>query len=148
MSITTKWLYPPNWDGNYPTAHGFKSGTILMTAEGETSAETDSTKVALSTLKTVLGDPVTKIAVDLIQYDIGGFSQIELFFDDSERTPIATLSGWGKIDFTKQGGNVSPMLAPEDGYSGDIMLTSTILDGLTGSYSISMKLRPKGKGTR
>jgi hypothetical protein len=119
----------------------------MLLADDEDSGEDAATKVQRSNLKTLTGQEPRAIAVDRIDYDISGYDQIKLYFDDGDDTPIAVMgSGNGSFDFSNIGGITSPNGAPtsiEDGFTGDIMMTAILASTSNGFYSIVMTIRPK-----
>lgn len=147
MATQTRWIYPPAWDGTYPTQFGFHRGAVMLLADEDDTSEDAATKIQRSNLLTLTGREPRAIAVDRIDYDIAGYDQIKLYFDDGDNTPIAVLgSGAGSIDFDSVGGITSPNAAPtapDDGFTGDIMITSTLASEASGSYSIMLSIRPK-----
>lgn len=146
MSITTTWLYPPNWDNSYPTDNaGFRRGTVHLIADDETENEENSTKIALASLRGPSGLKATKLAIETIHYEIKGYDSVKLHLDDSEATTVAVMgSGSGDLDFTRTGGKVSSSaLSDDDDLSGDLLLSSSLGSGNLGSYSILVQFRPK-----
>jgi hypothetical protein len=95
-----------------------------MMADGEI-AETDATKVVMSTLRTINKTVPQRLKIEKIRYDIRGFSNVSLRYDDDEETPIANLgAGQGVLCFST---GIISQLSTDDS-TGDVLLTS-VSDG-------------------
>jgi hypothetical protein len=118
---------------------GKRRYTVHMTNISDGTGESGVTKVDISALT---GFPFTPTAttIDLIEYNVQGFTSVRLFWDHTTDDEIAVLgTGAGVIDWGAYGGNVDPR---SSGGTGDILLTTA---GTTSgnTYDITMHLRPK-----
>jgi hypothetical protein len=82
----------------------------------------------------------TYTTVDMIDYNIQGFTSVRLLWDHTTDDEIATLpAGSGCIDWNAYGGKKDPR---SDGGTGDIILTTAgAVSGAT--YDITIYFRPK-----
>ena len=138
MALITNvaWLWPPNYDENFPETGGFKKVILHLTGRCETSGdeEVDVVKLDISELRKLDGVAPTRTVVEKIEWDISGLNNVLLEWDRAPDATIAVLSARGKIenDLTDQG----------DDLTGDILLTTTgMADG--SSYDIVMSVRLK-----
>jgi hypothetical protein len=121
--------------------NGLKRKAYQLLCVSDGTGEAAVTKVDISTLTYSRGLVPTWTTIDLIDYNIQGFSSVRLFWDHTTDDEIAILpEGSGCIDFAAYGGKTDPKTA---GDTGDIKLTSVgALSGAT--YDITIHLRPKG----
>ena len=137
-----KWLYPPNFEGTYPTdtRNGHRRHVVLCTNYSDGTGEDDEIKLKRTDMLTSEGQVPSKLVVEKIDYHISGMS-VEISFNNDNEEVIAMLySGDGTIDFRPQGG-----FTPEDdgdNLGGDIVFTTANED--TGdSYNIILTVRLK-----
>lgn len=105
------------------------------------TGESGVTKVDISTLLFKDGKTVpTYTAVDLIDFNIQGFTSVRVYWDHAVDDPIAILpAGTGTLDWNALGGKPDPR---STGGNGNILFTSAgATSGAT--YEITMYLRPK-----
>jgi len=140
-TVTEQWIYPPNWDGNAPEKGGWQRVTKRLTCISDGTGETAVKKVDISELRTVNGNPPTRVVVESINFNQQGFTSIKLEWDRAPLFTIAVLSSSdGLLDFTEVGGLVDPGQAGDR--TGDILLTTS---GATSgdAYDITLCLKLK-----
>jgi hypothetical protein len=146
MATTTKYLWPPNFDGN-PPEPGQPGWTRIKVQI--TNANTDGTDESLvkkiditeaGGLRRSDGQPVVRTALEEIHYDAFGFTNIQLFWDREPAETMAVLAGnnSGHLDYRKSGGLAEVSDGLNDG-TGNILLSTT---GATAgdSYTIILHL--------
>lgn len=118
---------------------GKRRHIVHLTNISDSSGESGVTKVDISTL-TVTGFTPTYSAIDMIDYNIQGFTSVRLYWDHTTDDEIAVLpAGMGTLDWNAVGGNVDPRTT---GDTGDIKLTTA--GGASGAtYDITIYMRPK-----
>ena len=84
-------------------------------------------------------DATTHFIVEWIEYDIQGFSHVDLYFDAATDDALAKLSGQGFKDYRDEGGLADPQSTT---WTGDIKLT-TVGATATSTYDITVSLRKK-----
>ncbi len=139
MAVSTKWIYPPNWDGDV-TQPPRRWCVQLMRITPDTTEETNVRKVVLADLITPEKTVPTKFVIERIEYNCMGFSGITLEFDRGTDSVFFYIPGdrSGFADYRKKGGLVDD----EVGDTGDILLSTT---GATAndSYTIKINFRVK-----
>lgn len=121
---------------------GPRNYVINLTNRSEGTGESAATKVDISTLAGPTGKanvPPGSFAVKALEYDVQGFSRVDLLFDATTDQPLAILgTGQGYMDFT--GAELNDPRA--SGYTGDIKLTTH--GAVSGaSYDITLHLIKK-----
>jgi len=113
---------------------------VRLTGVSDSTGETNVVKVDLSTLTGPDNGVATgSLRVDLIEYDVQGYSHINLEWDGTTDTNLARLSGQGmKVYQTPYGG----LQDDSTGGTGDILLTS-VGAAANASYDITLHLRKK-----
>ena len=138
MAVSTKWIYPPNWDGDV-TQPPQRWCVQLMSVSAGTD-ETNVRKVVLADLITRENTVPTKFVIEKIEHNCMGFAGITLEFDRETDSVFfyAPGDGTGSIDYRREGGLVDD----EVGDTGDILLSTT---GATAndSYNIKITFRVK-----
>jgi len=120
-TITTRWLYPPNWDENPRPVGGWRKVRIARSCESDGTDEGAETVLDISTLQTVEGRTVTRTAIERIEWSAEGFDGIKLEWDRAPRALIANLAGNKKGDMKLD--IVDP--SEEGDRTGDILITTT-----------------------
>lgn len=144
-TVTTRWLYPPNWDGFVEPRgylrNGWKHMVVQLTCSSDATGETAVRKVTRGDLYGPSGLPCKRIGIDEVIYHVYGMD-IHLYYD---MDPIETIV---RIPSDMTGtikGPFYPGIPKNEDYgpgeTGDIMLTSGIW--YDGSYDIILKLRIK-----
>ena len=142
-TVTERWIYPPNWDGNSPDNGGWKRVVKHFTCVSDGSGETDIIKVDISELRTTQGRAVVRTVIEKIEYAQTGFTDIKLIWDRAPKDTICVIPDHsGVLDFKSAGGLVDP--GEEGDGTGDILLTSTGADS-GDAYDITITLRLKDK---
>lgn len=139
-TVTVKYLWPPNFDGNPPEPGqpGWRRIRVQMTSVSDGTGESAVKKIDISDLRRPDGQAVVRTAVEKIEYSIFGFTSVKLEWDRTPKETIAVLTETGNpIDYTQSGG----LAEQSDGTdsTGDILLTSA---GATAgdSYNIVISL--------
>lgn len=123
-AVSTRWVYPPNWDGGLTKEPGYRTMTVKLTNYSDGTGESAVTKVNISDLFALNGEVPTYTVIDKIKYEVNGMA-VHLYWDRTPSETIARLNGTsgsvsGCMEFCKQGGLVDP----QGGGTGDIMLTT------------------------
>jgi len=141
-TIKTKWLYPPNWDGELRDKGGWKKVHIIRTCQSDGTGETDAIVLNISELRTTEGLEVKRTAIESIKWHTYGYYQVILEWDRTPDEHILTLSGdkSGFSDFKSSGGLVDPGEA--DVGTGDIIVTTTGADNYD-NYTIELVVKLK-----
>lgn len=113
---------------------------LQLTSASDGTGETNVIKVN-SSAYTGPNKPqlTTHFVIEEINYDIQGFTHVDLNFDETTDIPAAKLSGQGYKDYREVGGLADPT---NTGTTGDILL-STIGATATSTYDITISLRKK-----
>ena len=147
-TVTTKYLHPPNWDGNFPDdqSHGYKRVIARFTNVSDGTGEVNVRKIRLADWRCSNGAVPTRSVVEWIQYNMAGMG-VKIEWDRSPPSMIGIVhggsftAGSGTIDFTEVGGGLVDDGEAGDG-TGDILFT-TLLHTAGDSYDITMSLRFK-----
>jgi len=136
-TVTTKWIWPPNWDGGFDDNQGTRKWTVQLTGISDGTGEAAVRKVDISTLFLPNGGTPAKSIIERIEGDSSGYTALRLYWDRTPAENIAVIGGDGNfcLDYTEQGGNVDPGESGDG--TGDIMLTTT---GYTSGDSYNIKL--------
>jgi hypothetical protein len=120
--------------------NGRRRKTLHLTNISDGTGEAAVVKADISALTFDRGTVPTGSAVDMIDYNIQGFTSVRLLWDHTTDDEIATLpAGQGCIDWNAYGGKADPRSA---GGTGDIVLTTAgAVSGAT--YDITIYFRPK-----
>lgn len=124
--IITKWIYPPNFDGELPPKGGWRKVHILRTCRyGTSTNETDAIVLTIADLRTTEGNVVKRTVVERIKWNTYGLYHAILEWDRTPDEHIFTISGdkTGNEDFTSSGGLVDPGEA--DVGTGNIIITTS-----------------------
>lgn len=95
------------------------------------TGETAVVKVDKSTLTNGNGVEPTKIGIEWIEWDVQGFANVKLLWDNTADDEIMSMSGRGEKDFREVGG----LWGATSATTGDILLTSPAA-AATGTYDI------------
>ncbi len=138
LTVTTKYIHPPNYAGTPPTTGGFKRVIVHLTGRcGVDSNNVDESavkKIDISTLTKVNGVAPIRTVVESIEWNISGFSNVLLQWDRTTDATIATLSGTGKL--------CRDIVDNSTGDTGDILLT-TFGASAGATYDILLNVRLK-----
>jgi hypothetical protein len=120
--------------------NGRRRKVVHLTNISDGTGESAVAKVDISTITFNGGAVPTYSVVDMIDYNIQGFTSVRLHWDHTADDEIAILpAGSGTIDFNAIGGKIDPRTA---GGTGDIQLTTA--GGASGAtYDVTIYLRPK-----
>ena len=144
-TVTSKWIYPPNFDGYYPNDKvGHRRHTIKFLCSSDGTGETAVHKVVRQDLKTSSGNIPSKLVLEKIDYTIHGIG-VTIAFDTTPDEPVAILnagvgtdSNSGCFDYRDVGG----ITAQNEGGTGDIIFTTA--NATSGdSYDITLTVRLK-----
>lgn len=144
--MTTKYLYPPNWEGNIPDDQrtGWKRVVFRCTNVSDGTGESNVVKLDISDWRCTNGVEPKRTVVEWIEYQLQGMG-VRIEWDRAPRSMIAQLvagsddADSGMLDFRPQGGLVDDGL---DDRSGDILFT-TLEHAANDSYDITMSVRFK-----
>lgn len=141
-TITTRWIYPPNWHGDLPDKGGWKKVRIMRICQCAGTGETDAIVLTIADLRTTEGLVVKRTVIEKIRWHTEGYTNITLEWDRTPDEHIYTISGdnTGEADFRSSGGLVDPGEA--DVGTGDIILTTTGHDS-GDTYTIELVVRLK-----
>ena len=140
-TITSQWIWPPNWNGDIPDTGGWKRVVKRFTCLSDGSGETNVKKLDISDLRTTEGIAPAKTVVENIKFSQTGFTSITLNWDRVPNELIYIISAnQGEIDFTKDGGLADPGEAGAG--TGDILLSSAGADS-GDVYDITLSVRLK-----
>ena len=117
--------------------NGNRNYTVHLQNKSDGTGESAVTKVDISTLSAGPDGVTTPVSLSLksVQYDIGGFSSVQLFWDATTDDEMLTLSaGQGFLDFTDIGHLKDPR---STGYTGDVKLT-TVGAAADATYDITL----------
>lgn len=136
-TVTTKWVWPPNWDGGFDDNKGTRKWIAQFTNISDGTGESAVRKINISELFLPDGTTPTRSIIEKIEYDAFGFTSIRLYWDRTPAANIAVLAGNNHacIDYTKEGGNVDPGESGDG--TGDFMLTAS---GATSGDSYNVKI--------
>ena len=138
-TVTTRWVYPPDWDGYYPdNSKGHRRYMVNLSCISDGTGETDVRKVVLADFLNEKGETGTRFVIEKIDCVGSGFAYVVLEFDRTPDETIAVLGETVSIDFTGIGGLVDN----GDGGTGDILLTSSGASS-GDSYNIGIQFRVK-----
>jgi hypothetical protein len=119
---------------------GRKRKLLHLTNISDNTGESTVVKADISALTMDDARTPTATVVDMIEYNIQGFTSVSLYWDHDTNDEIAVLpAGSGTIDFYAYGGKMDPR---STGGSGDIILT-TAGSASGNTYDISIHFRPK-----
>ncbi len=128
-SVTTEYVY-----------NGKRRKALHLTSVSDGTGESAVAKADISTLTDARGETCTYTAVDMVDYNIQGFTSIRLLWDHTTDDEIVTLpAGSGTIHFGAYGGKVDPRTS---GDTGDIKLTTAGHDS-GDTYDITIHFRCK-----
>jgi hypothetical protein len=128
-AVTTEYVYD-----------GQRRKLLHITNISDGTGESAVIKANVSDLSYDNGVTPTYTTVDMVEYNIQGFSSVRLLFDATTDDEVADLpAGSGVIDFSAYGGKTDPL---SSGTTGDIVLTTAgAASGAT--YDILIHFRPK-----
>lgn len=125
LTVSTKWISPPNYSGTPPIHGGFKRVIVQLTGIGTAGEdEANVVKIDLSTLRNLDGVVPTNVTLEKIEYSISGFNYIMLTGDHTSDTALTVLpAGQGVIDYdivdAGSGGTGDILLSTDGGADGD-----------------------------
>lgn len=140
-TVSTKWVWPPNWDGGVDGG-GPRRWVVQLKGASDGTGESAVTKIDISSLYKPDGSTPTRTIIDKIEYDVfSWYTKIKLYWDRAPEAVIAYIpTGHGCMDFTKESGLADPGESGDG--TGDIKLdTSGATDG--DHYNITIHFRAK-----
>lgn len=119
---------------------GQRRKIVHLTGISDGTGESGVVKVDLSAITFNFGQVPTYSAIDMIDYNIQGYTSIRLYWDHTTDDEIVILpAGANTVHFSALGGKTDPRTT---GGTGDIILTTAgHVSGAT--YDITIYLRPK-----
>lgn len=118
---------------------GERKYAIQLTCVSDGTGETNVTKVDISTLLNLAGQPCTRTAIEEIKWDVQGFSSVRLSWDHTTDDVAAIMSGRGAVSYAHLGYLFDPQSA---GGTGDLLLTSVgAAAGATYDITVVLQLR-------
>lgn len=141
-TITTRWVYPPNWDGELRDKGGWKKVHIIRICQSLGYGETDAIVLNIGELRTTEGLEVKRTAIEKIRWYTQGYENITLEWDRTPDEHIMTISGdkSGEADYRSSGGLVDP--GETDVGTGDIIISTSGADSKD-HYTIELVVRLK-----
>ena len=145
ITKTTKWLFPPNWDVTEQQIEGHRRVRVQFTGiSGATADEANILLLDISKLLTSRNKTCTRVAVEKIEGDAFGFSNLKLKFDRNPKETFAVLAGNNPFDLK------GPWVDKDDGANNGVGNTGDILldtDGATDgdSYNIILTVKLKDR---
>lgn len=122
--------------GDGPLRH-----VVQLSSVSDGTGESAVKKVDRSTLVGANGQAVGRLCIERIEWDIQGFTRVELKWDhDADDRALVLGPGAGEADYAGVGGLCDPQ---SDGGTGDLLLT-TAGNAAGDSYSITLVLRKRG----
>lgn len=120
--------------------NGQRRKLLHLTNISDGTGESNVIKIDVSALTFNGGRVPTYTTIDMIEYNVQGFSSVRLNFDATTDDEVAVLpAGMGVLDFYAYGGKTDPKTT---GTTGDVMLTTAgATSGAT--YDIRIHFRPK-----
>lgn len=112
---------------------------IRITGVSDGTGEADVAKVSLSSLIGPDGTAPTRAKLEELQWDVYGWSAIQLEWDGTTDTPAQILSGQGARIYPKGTGPVMDAT----GGTGNLLLTTIGTGAANYSYDIYIRLRLK-----
>jgi hypothetical protein len=114
---------------------------VHLTNVSDGTGEAGVVKVDRSALTGVDGQPVGRLCIEQIEWDVQGFTRVELHWDHTADDRALILGpGAGEADYGRTGGLCDPQ---SDGGTGDLLLTTA--GAASGdSYAMTIKLRKRG----
>lgn len=117
---------------------GSKRIILHLQNASDGTGESAVNKLDISSLTGPDGTPPTSVTVEAVDYDIQGFSSVQLFWDHTTDDEMLTLGAGQNIrDFSGFGGLHDPASA---GGTGDVLLT-TVGASATATYDIILVLK-------
>jgi len=148
MTETTKWVYPPNFNGDYGEGKNGNRRIVMQFTHVYVAAnETDVVKVNRSELRGTSGLVPDKLVVEKVEGLVQGIG-LSIEWDTTPHELITRVDAGVSTDtvtidkdFT-QGGRFSGLVPSEEGGTGDIIFTTSA--GAAGdSYDITLTVRLK-----
>jgi len=144
-TVTTTYIYPPNWDGNPLDSPQWNLNPMKLimnlTNYSDGSGESAVRKLILADLKSNNNAAITRTSITKIEYQLQGMG-VKLEWDRDPNRLIALLNAGSD-------GGVSGVLhgpfvdyADTDGGTGDIVLT-TLEHAQYDSYNITLHIKLK-----
>jgi len=119
---------------------GTNRHVIHIQNKSDGTGESAVSKLDISGLIGPNGAAPSKVVLEEVNYNIVGFSSVQLFWDHTANDEMVTLpTGSGYLDFRSVGGKVDPASA---GGTGDVLLT-TVGASATSTYDITLAFRLK-----
>lgn len=139
-AVTSRYVYPPNWDGTYLTGQKTRRFVQRITSLCDGTGESAVVKIDVSGLNNEKGETATVIVLEKLEYSVQGFTTVTLLFDHTADVTVAILID-GE-EGTKDWTNVGGLVDNGSGGAGDLLLTTT---GNTAgdTYDITMTFRVK-----
>ena len=135
-TINNHYIYPHHYDG-YTATPPRRYVIMCSCVRTTTGNETDVIKIVMADLLNQHGVAATKVIVENIKYSSGGFTSLELGFDNPDGQDhicfLGAITANGEVDFTKFGGHAG---------EGNIILTSQG-GSAADTYSILITFRVK-----
>lgn len=138
-TVTTRYIYPPNWDGFYEAKDmGHQRYTVQLTCVSDGTGETDVRKIIVADHLNREGATATRLVIEEIHIVGYGFTSVTLSFDRDPEVTIAVLGDTEFLNYRREGGLADNGV----GNTGDLLLTSAgIHSGDT--YNIIITYRVK-----
>jgi len=117
--------------------NGSKRYTLQILNVSDGTGESAVVKVDKSALTGTLGAAPNDLALEEIQWNIQGFTRVDLYWDHTTDDEMLSLSGNGYKDMREYGYIIDPQTA---GGTGDVLLT-TVGAASGDSYDITMSFK-------
>ena len=140
-TVTTTWIYPPNWDGYLPHYGGWRKVVVQLTNSSDGTGESGVTKIDISSLRTTNSEVPARTVIERIVYKTKGVG-VRVEWDRTSSKLIAEIPPDASDFFSwlASGGKVDPGEAGDK--TGDILFT-TIGASAGDTYDITITLRLK-----
>ena len=137
-TVTTRYIFPPNWDGFYPDSRKPEKRYIVnFSCISDGTGETDVIKLALGDFLTPSGYAAERFVIENVAVAGYGFAYITLEFDRAPHQLACLISDTANFDFGDNG-------IVDDGIDGTGNLILTTSGATAGdSYSITVTFRVK-----
>lgn len=120
-TVTTRYIYPPNWDGFYEASDiGHQRYTVQLTCVSDGTGESDVRKIIVADHLNREGATATSLVIEEIRCVGYGFTSLTLSFDRDPEVTLAVIGDTETYKYRREGGLADNGV----GGTGDVFLTS------------------------
>lgn len=121
MSLEAKYIYPPNWDGNFDGKIGPKRYVLNITGEQEAGQEDEIDRIRIVDISEMIctdGQTPDRMVIEKVEWTVTG-GVCALWFDRDPERHLITMADHGKLH--------GPIIDPSEAGSltGDLMFTNS-----------------------